>query len=219
MWTARTRIGWGFLLLGALLMALSAARYYSFDPAVYFPQQRTVYEAKIVGLMVHITAMMLAVLAGPFQFLRGLRESHFSLHRTLGRLYLGGAIVGGLGGLYLAQYSAEGLGSGLGFALLGIGVLMTTTLAFLRIRAGDVQSHREWMTRSYALIFGAVTLRLYSPVLEAVFGEHTGYVLVAWVSWVPNLVLAEWLIRTKLRPHPEAPKPARTEREPSTQSA
>jgi uncharacterized membrane protein len=213
MWTARTKTGWSLLLVGAVLMTLLAARYYSFDPEAYFPRQRQVYEAKTVGLMVHISGMIVAVLAGPFQFLRRLRERHFGFHRMLGKLYIAGAIVGGLGGLYMAQFSASGTPSDLGFALLALGVLLTTTIAFVRIRSGMVQSHREWMTRSYALIFAAITLRLYLPLLEGAFGEHDGYAIVAWACWLPNLAFAEWLIRARLRVHPEAPRvrPARVE--------
>jgi uncharacterized membrane protein len=205
MWTTRTKIGWSLLLVGAGLMGLLAARYYTFDSDVYFPRQREVYEAKTLGLMVHISGMLLAVLAGPFQFLRRLRERHFGLHRTLGKVYIAGAIVGGLGGLYMAQFSASGAVSDVAFTVLALGVLLTTTVAFIRIRGGDVQSHREWMTRSYALVFAAITLRLYLPLLEGAFGEHDGYAIVSWACWLPNLAVAEWLIRSRLRRHPETP--------------
>lgn len=213
MWTARTRVGWGLLLAGAVLLALFAARYYTLDPAVYF--QPEVYQARTAGLLVHITGMTVAVLLGPFQFLRRLRERHFGLHRALGRIYLAAAVVGALGGLYLAPVSASGAVSDVAFALLGIGVLLTTTLAFLRIRHGDVQSHREWMTRGYALIFAAVTLRLYQPFLTAAFGEYVGYAIVAWACWVPNLLVAEWFIRSRLRAHPEAPRAPQPASKPS----
>jgi uncharacterized membrane protein len=199
-----------------MFMALLATRYYTFDPEVYF--QRDVYEARILGLMIHITAMIVAVLAGPFQFLRRLREHHFGFHRMLGKIYIASAIVGALGGLYMAPFSASGAVSDVAFALLGLGVLLSTTVAFVRIRGGNVQSHREWMTRSYALIFAAVTLRLYAAPLEAAFGEHDGYAIVAWACWVPNLVFAEWFIRSRLRRHPEAPKVVRTGIEATTQA-
>ena len=203
MWTTRTRIGWGLLLIAAVLMALLGLRYFVFGPAAYFPRQRAVYEARTFGLLVHIGAMMFAVLAGPFQFLRGLRVRHFALHRALGRLYIVGAVVGAFGGLYMAQSSASGAVSDTAFTLLAFGVLITTTYALVRIRTGNVQSHREWMTRSYALIFAAVTLRVYAPFLEAAFGEYAGYAVVSWACWVPNLLLAEWLIRARLRRRPE----------------
>jgi uncharacterized membrane protein len=214
-WPARTKIGWSLLLVGAVLLALFAARYYTFDPAVYF--QPDVYEARTLGLMIHITAMIFAVLAGPFQFLRRLREHHFGFHRMLGKVYIATAIVGALGGLYMAPFSASGAVTHVAFALLGLGVLLSTTVALARIRSGNVQSHREWMTRSYALIFGAVTLRLYAGPLEATFGEHDGYAITAWACWVPNLIFAEWLIRSRLRRTPEAPKVVRVGIEPTTQ--
>jgi uncharacterized membrane protein len=206
MWTARTKIGWGLLLFGAVVLALFAAKYYTFNSDVYFDRQKAVYEDKTFWLMLHISGMMFAVLAGPFQFLRRLRERHFRFHRTLGKVYIAGAIVGGLGGLYMSQFSASGTVSDVGFALLAIGVLSTTTIALVRILGDNVQSHREWMTRSYALIFAAVTLRLYKQPLEGAFGAHTGYAIDAWACWIPNLVFAEWLIRSRLRRHPEAPR-------------
>jgi len=203
-WTTRTKVGWGFLLAGAVLLALFAAKYYSFDSAVYF--QPDVYEDRTLGLMVHISAMIVATLAGPFQFLRPLRERHFGFHRALGKVYIASAIVGALGGLYMAPFSAYGVGTHLAFTFLGVGVLITTAFALIRIRSGDVQSHREWMTRSYALIFAAVTLRIYLKPLEEVFGYELGYQIVAWACWVPNLLFAEWLIRTRLRRHTELPR-------------
>ena len=97
-------------------------------------------------------------------------------------------------------------------------MLITTLLAFTRIRSGNVQSHREWMTRSYALVFAAITLRLYKAPLEAAFGEHDGYAIVAWACWVPNVAFAEWFIRSKLRAHPEAPRAERLEAQPRIQA-
>ena len=206
MWTAPIRVGWGLLLFLAVLMALIGLRYFVFGSAAYFPRQHEVYEARTCGLLVHIGAMMLAVVTGPFQFLRSLRERHLAFHRALGRVYVTSALVGALGGLYLAQFSASGAVSDVGFTLLGSGVLIATTYALVRIRTGNVQSHREWMTRSYALIFAAVTLRLYLPFLEAAFGEQVGYAVVAWACWVPNLVVAEWFVRTRLRRRREPPR-------------
>ena len=203
MWTARTRLGWWLVVLGALLVALTSARYFTFDPEVYFDRQREVYEAETLGLMVHITGMMFALLLGPFQFLRSFRERHFALHRLTGRVYLTGAVVGALGGIYMAQYSASGTVSDVGFTLLGLGVLITSGTAFLRIKAGETQGHREWMTRSYALVFAAVTLRIYLPPLESVFSDHDAFALVAWACWLPNIAVAEWLIRSHLRLRPE----------------
>jgi hypothetical protein len=103
----------------------------------------------------------------------------------------------------MAQYSASGIVSDVGFALLAAGVLFTSAMAFAAIKRRDVQTHREWMTRSFALILAAITLRIYLPGLEAAFGDRDGYAIVAWACWVPNILVAEWLIRSRLRHRPE----------------
>jgi uncharacterized membrane protein len=198
-----TKVGWSVVLLGTTLLALSAARYFTFDPDVYFAPQRQVYQDRTLALMLHISGMLLATLIGPWQFLRPLRRRHPRLHRGLGATYVLGAIVGGTGGLLLAPHSAYGAPTHVAFALLAIGVLVATPMACLQIHLGNVQRHREWMTRSFALILAGVTLRLYTPLLGSVLGEHHGYVAAAWLCWPPNLLVAEWLVRTR-RPRPTA---------------
>lgn len=207
-WSTRTKVGWGLVLLGTALVTATAGRYATLDPDVYFPRQRQVYEQRSSWLLLHIGGMCLATLTGPWQFLRPLRQRHPRLHRVLGRVYLVGVVVGGTGGLLLAPYSAYGLATHVPFALLGTGVLLTTAMAYVQVRRRDLQRHREWMTRSFALIFAAVTLRLYAPVLEAALGEHHGYVAAAWSCWPPNLLVAEWLVRARLRQSPEGQRAA-----------
>ena len=208
-WTLPTRVGWTLMLFGSVLLVFISSRYLTMNPEVYFPRQREVYEAHTLGLMVHIGAMILGAAIGPFQFLRSFRARYPAAHRIAGRVYLLGTMVGGLGGLYLAQYSASGAISDVGFGLLAVLVLLTGAMAYVRILQGRVQAHREWMTRSYALMLAAVTLRIYAPFLEATLGEQDGYAIVAWACWVPNIVVAEWMIRTRFRRRPEAPRSTR----------
>ena len=113
----------------------------------------------------------------------------------MGKVYLVAGSIGALGGLYMSFFSYAGAATGVSFFLLGTGVLTSNALAFAAIRRRDITTHREWMTRSFALLLAAVTLRIYAGPLEAAFGEYTGYIIVAWVCWVPNLVVAEWAIR------------------------
>ena len=51
------------------------------------------------------------------------------------------------------------------------------------------------MVRNYAATFGAVTLRLWLAGLTvAGFDFLRAYQIVAWLSWIPNLLVAEcWL--------------------------
>jgi uncharacterized membrane protein len=149
-----------------------------------------------LGLRVHIVASGLALLVGPFQFARGLRTRLPRIHRWLGRTYLVACLVGGVSGGAIALFSASGLVAGAGFLALAICWLTATVLGFLAIRGGDVDRHRRWMTRSFALSYAAVMLRIYLPlamVAELDFG--VAYPVIAWLCWLPNLVVAEALIR------------------------
>lgn len=56
------------------------------------------------------------------------------------------------------------------------------------------------MARSFALTFAAASLRVQLPVLGALgVPEATAYAIVAWASWVPNLVLVSWWLRPRGR--------------------
>jgi uncharacterized membrane protein len=202
-WSLPMKAAWGLMAALVLVLLLWSVRYFTFNPEVYFERQRDVYEAETLGLMLHIGGMMVAAAMGPFQFIRSFRNRHVKVHRTMGKLYLAGAAVGGLGGLYMAQFSASGIVSDIGFALLAVLLLITTGMAYIAIRNRRIQEHREWMTRSYALVLAAVTLRIYLPILEGLLGEQDGYALVAWLCWVPNLIVAEAIVRSWLRRSPE----------------
>ncbi len=184
--------GWSALALLSLLMVALAGRYLTLDPEVFFPQQRAVYLAHTAGLLTHVVGGMVALLAGPLQFVGAVRRRWPRFHRWLGRTYLVGVALGGLGGLYMARLAYGGWGARLGFALLAVAWLASTAMAYRRIRQGDVRRHRAWMVRSYALSFAAPMLRLEQLAFMAAGTEFTtAYVAVAWLCWVPNLLVAE----------------------------
>jgi len=189
-----SRIAWGLITLFALGIALISSRYLTLNPAVYFPQQRLVYETHTAGIILHIVGGLLALVLGPFQFLSGVRARWPGLHRWVGRLYLLGIALGGFGGLYMATYAYTGPVAGLGFGGLALAWLVTGTMALVTIRRGEVALHRRWMLRNFALTFAAVTLRLELMLLAGALGEQIGYMTVAWACWIPNLLVAQWLI-------------------------
>lgn len=192
----RINIGWISMLLLALLLLVVASRYLSLNPDAYFPEQRDVYIANPVFLLMHIVGSMLAILIGPFQFLRGIRTGRFlNLHRWLGRIYLLGILAGGIGGLYMAQLAYGGLVSRFGFTILAILWLISGAMAYRSIRNKQIEIHRKWMTVNYALTFAGVTLRLWQVVFGIIGLDFlTGYLIVSWLCWVPNLFVARWLI-------------------------
>ncbi|MCA9937543.1 MAG: DUF2306 domain-containing protein [Anaerolineales bacterium] len=193
------RIGWGIMTLLALGIVLVASRYFSGNPDVFFPEQRDVYLAHRAGILMHILGGVLALGLGPFQFLTTLRTRRPTVHRWIGRFYLVGILLGGVAGLFMAFYAYAGISASLGFASLAILWLTTGFMAYRTIRAGDTAAHRRWMIRNFALTFAAVTLRLESMPLSMLFGQTTGYDIVAWSCWIPNLLIAEGIVRGWLR--------------------
>ncbi len=95
-----------------------------------------------------------------------------------------------------------GLVSSGGFATLALLWLSSGAMALGRIRAKNVKAHQQWMIRNYALTFAAVTLRLWLPLLSAAGGLEfiVAYRSVAWLSWIPNLLIAEGIIRHQSGP-------------------
>jgi uncharacterized membrane protein len=209
------------LLLLAMFPVLVSSGYLTMNPENFFPEQRAVYAAHLAFLMTHIIASMLAILIGPFQLLPGLRKGRLlKVHRWLGRAYLLSILFGGLSGLYMAQFAHGGAISELGFGILACLWLYTGYRAYKHIRNKEIDRHREWMIRNYALTFAGVMLRVWVP-LSMGFGADftTAYVVIAWACWVPNLLVAEWIIR-RTRPvqrravvlaRREAPQTAQTD--------
>jgi len=152
-------------------------------------------------LVAHIFGGSGALLFGPWQFSRRLRSRYLNFHRWLGRFYLVSVLVGSISGFILAVFSEGGLPTHLGFGILAVVWFYTGLMAYISIRAGRVDEHRQWMIRNFALALAAVTLRIYLPFMLAVphWEFMRAYVPISWLCWVPNLVLAEWLIRTRPR--------------------
>jgi len=192
------KIGWAVMLLLAVFPVLLSLGYLTLNPENFsFAEQKAVYTAHIMMLIMHIIGAMLAILIGPFQFLPGIRKGRWlKFHRWLGRTYLLSILFGGLGGLYMAQFAYGGTISRLGFAALACLWLYSGYRAYKHIRNKEIEEHRQWMIRNYALTFAGVMLRIWVPLSMGLgFDFVTAYVIIAWLCWVPNLLVAEWIIR------------------------
>jgi len=198
----KQKVGWILLLLMAVLPVLFSLGYLSMNPEDFnFTQQKAVYTAHITMLMMHIIAAMLAILIGPFQFLPGLRKGRLlKVHRWLGRVYLLSILFGGIGGLYMAQFAYGGIITELGFGALASLWLYSGYRAYRHIRNKEIEQHREWMIRNYALTLAGLMLRVWVPLSgPAGIDFTTAYMFIGWLCWVPNLLVAEWIIRRTRR--------------------
>ena len=195
------RAGWLAMTVLATAIALISSRYFTLDPETFLSQQKMVYLANLGPLMLHIGGGVVALTLGPWQFVSRLRTRRPAVHRFIGRVYLISVLAAGIGGLLLAPKALAGPIGPLGFATLAVLLLLTSVVAYISIRRGLVTRHRAWMTRSYALIFTAVTFRLWIGALSAAgLPFNQVYGSGAWTSWMINLLVAELLIaRTQNR--------------------
>ncbi|HYO76822.1 MAG TPA: DUF2306 domain-containing protein [Thermoanaerobaculia bacterium] len=187
---------WSILMLFAGMISLYAFAYVIVGERMYPPDLAASFLSRPWGINPHALFGGTGLLLGAVQFHRGLRR-RLPIHRLLGRIYVVSCLVTGLAGMYMAVYSYGGWITHLGFGTLGALLVFTTIVAFLSIRKGDVERHRSWMIRSYALMFAAVTLRLELPFLGAAFGFDDGYRVVAWLCWIPNALIAEAIVRNR----------------------
>jgi uncharacterized membrane protein len=190
------RVLWWLLAIFAIAIAGYALSYLVLRERMFPPPLKESFLARPWGIYTHVLTGAIALALGPFQFHRGILARRRPLHRVLGRVYVISATIAGLAGLYMAAYAYGGAVTKLGFGGLAVGLLLTTSKAFLEIRRGRIATHRQWIVRSYALMFAAVTLRIELPILIAVFAGFTpAYQVVAWLCWVPNALFAEAYLR------------------------
>lgn len=183
---------WWFMTTLATLIFIYAMAYFVVDEIG--GDLKIKFASMPLAAYAHIWGGGIALLIGAFQLNAGLRRKSVGLHRILGRIYLAGVFASGLGGVYLAWYAEGGWMNSLGFGLLGILWLITGILAWSSIVKGRIAEHRKWMIRNYALTFAAVMLRIYLPTfLMMGLAFPVAYAIVAWMCWVPNLLIAEWL--------------------------
>jgi uncharacterized membrane protein len=191
------RIGWVLLLLGALFAASNAVMF-MLMPEHGSPSIKGRFFATALAGWAHTMGGAVAALIGPFQLIAKIRTTWPRVHVWMGRIYLLAVLSGALGGLYFAPRGDAGVFGNIGFATLAIFWLYSGAQAYLAIRRGNVQIHRRWMLRNYALTFAAATLRIQLPLL--IIGGlafQAAYTTVAWSSWVPNWLAVEWWLRKR----------------------
>ena len=148
---------------------------------------------------IHIICSGIALLVGWSQFSQKLRKNHLQLHQRIGKIYLASCLSGAMAGIYIAFYATGGLVASLGFTCLGIIWFSTTLSAYIHIKNGRIRQHEIMMIYSYAACFAAVMLRIWLPLLMMLLKDFIrAYLIVAWLCWVPNLIVAVLLTRKKL---------------------
>lgn len=149
----------------------------------------------------HVFTSCFVLIAGFTQFSRWLLRRYPRVHRRMGWAYfLIVTMVSGPAAWVMALYANGGLPARTSFTFLAtLWIGFTLAAGYYAIRK-RFALHGAYMLRSYALTLSAITLRLYTLILDmtTLASPRDIYITTAWLSWVPNLLVAEWLIRRGL---------------------
>jgi len=191
------RIFWYFALV--LVVILCAGIFYMYgveSSSVFLQLKKAAIRTGwyMPAFYCHVICSSIILIAGLFQFSKKVYNNR-PLHKALGKLYVFGVIFFAAPGAYVMTfYINRGpivFGS---FFIQNTLWILFTFYAWRLVMQGRIDEHIHYMRRSYALAFAAVTLRLYIW-LFTVLGHGVdfkyNYVIIAFASWVPNLIVAE----------------------------
>lgn len=140
-------------------------------------------------LFPHMIAGFVVMIIGPFQFSMRLRQRNPSLHRLLGKIYIGGVGIAACMGPMLAWHYPAFFPYTV--TTNGIIWLVTTGAAYYTARNRRFEQHRRWMTRSYAMVATFILPRV--PVPSERYNnmslEASSYTLLLFTVFV--LVMAD----------------------------
>jgi Predicted membrane protein (DUF2306) len=189
------------LCVATFLMLRIIADYTSFRDDVAFLRFKQEYLGNTVwktAFYIHVFSSIFALLAGFTQFSDYLLKNYRKLHRFVGRTYAWDVLLINFpAGMIMAVYANGHMPTKIAFVVLDSLWFWFTYKAVIAAKQKRFTEHKEYMIRSYALTFSAITLRTWKLILSNSFqfDPITLYMIDAWMGFVPNLLFAEWLIR------------------------
>ena len=165
---------------------------------------------------VHFLAGGIILILGCIQLISAVRTRWPALHRWLGRIYVSAAVIAGAGGLIFiaAVGTIGGWVMDLGFGLYGALMVVTAIQTYRHARAREIDRHRAWALRLFALAIGSWLYRM-DYGFWLLLGGGRGHThdfhgpfdqVMAFFFYLPNLVVVELLLRVRRTSAPIALK-------------
>ena len=200
----KTRTPWwvpaGLILLSVIPLTFGVIRLIQLISGAEITPANARFFASPSPVVIHIISSAIYALFGASQFVSRLWQRGIKWHRWVGRLLVPFGLLVGLSGVWMTVFypRAEGA-SDLLYVLrlfFGFGMVLSIILGFISIRRRDVNQHKAWMTRAYAIGMGAGTQVLTGMVGALILGKVNEFenALLMGAAWVINLAVAEWSI-------------------------
>lgn len=201
-WTTRSR-AWQAMTVAALVTAAWTFYFIFQETDGYDGYEAAKIQARILANVLgkaHVWGGGTAMALGPFQFLASLRRTRHAVHAWIGRAYNVCVVAAGVGSLDIVTKSDLEEWGRWGYVVLGSAWAATALLGWWAILGGDawwgkkadVEGHKRWMTRNFALTYAAVMLRWQFPLLLR-YGltQRLALSISGWLCWVPNILFVE----------------------------
>jgi len=163
------------------------------------------------GIGLHFVAGGIILMLGSIQLIDWIRLHYLHFHRWLGRLYVLVCVLTAIGGLtyIFIKGTIGGIVMNIGFSGYGFAMLLSAILTIRYARSRQLEKHRAWAIRLYALAIGSWLYRMYYGFTffaglrwhQADFQGTFDYIM-NFFFWVPNLMVAEFFIRSSVQKFP-----------------
>jgi hypothetical protein len=192
------RILWYFAFLWVVMLCGGTfLQYYGFKNHSHFLEIKAAAVKTgwyLPAFYFHIIGSSIILFLGFFQFLKAV-YNHRKLHKLLGKVYIFGVLFFAAPGAYvMTLFINRGPWVFTSFLAQNTLWVAFTLSGWVLVVSRKIEPHIKMMRRSYALAFGAVTLRFYTLVCH-VWGISldfsNNYIVIAFLSWVPNILIAE----------------------------
>lgn len=193
-------IGFGYFFW---LMLKITLEYIPFNPNVSFlmikqteVQDRPEY---LYFFYTHVYTSIFVLFSGFLAILR--KDFGFrNFHKNMGKIYIFLILaLAAPSGIYMGFFANGGFFSKISFVILGSFWWLTTYKAYQSAKQKRFKEHKQWMWRSFALTLSALTLRIWKVIIVYLFHPNPMdvYQIIAWLGWIPNILLIEYLITKK----------------------
>lgn len=189
------KFSWIIIIALALIAGFIPFTYLIWDQSEGFLQLKSEALLKSIawniGFYFHIFSGTVAISTGWIQFNKKVLNKRAQLHRAIGKLYVLSALISSMAAIFIGFYAYGGWVARTGFIIIAFIFFYSTLKGFMFIKQKKFIQHKQAMTYSYAACLGAVTLRIYIPLgILCVDDYLTAYKIAAWLSWIPNLLIA-----------------------------
>lgn len=184
------------------LSGYAAYGYFYLKPgSIASPEMAAIYQATLsntLKIRIHAFTAALALVIGLPQLNWKFREKYPKLNIIFRNIYFTSVIFGAISGFALAFIAQGGLTNLFGFGMLAIVWLWSCLMAMRAIHVRDMVKYRIWIVRNYMLTSTAINLRILLGLWIATQGGVENipvfYQTLGFLTWVPTLVVTEWII-------------------------